>query len=50
MEVKDSMTDPILKDRFEGCLLGLAIGDTLDPAVMGRLTEASRPGSMAERE
>jgi ADP-ribosylglycohydrolase len=24
-----ALTDPILKDRFRGCLLGLAVGDAL---------------------
>ena len=37
-------TSPTLKDRFEGCLLGLAIGDAL-----GGILEAQGAESIRER-
>src|ERR1700690_244616 len=36
------ITDPILKDRFEGCLLGLAIGDALGGKFEAQSAEAIR--------
>jgi poly(ADP-ribose) glycohydrolase ARH3 len=42
MEVKDAMTEPILEDRFEGCLLGLAIGDALGGMFEAQSAEAIR--------
>ena len=37
-----AITDSDLKDRFEGCLLGLAIGDALDAKFEAQSADAIR--------